>query len=275
MISVCIITYNHENYIFQALESVLAQKGVEIEVIIGDDCSKDNTYRIIKNFVGQNNLDWKILPNKKNIGMSNNWQRCINAASGDFIALLEGDDYWIDRYKLSKQLDILNANPSAVACFSNANIVNEVNDRVYHAYVTDSLSILSFSDLLNGNLIPTCTTLFRNRTLNFHKAFHASPYVDWILHLMNTEHGHYEYLNEKTATYRMHGNGAYGGISELERDVKCLKTMCCISEIYKSSKYIDEIKKKIKLQHDKIAYKKLALGDRFGFFSHKLKSKFA
>jgi glycosyltransferase involved in cell wall biosynthesis len=274
MISVCIITYNHEKYILEALKSVLAQKDVVMEVIIGDDSSTDNTFTIISEFIQTHKLEWKILPRERNVGMSKNWQRCIEAATGDYIALLEADDYWNDEKKLAKQIQLLEADGKASACFTNASVINEIDSRYYPAYVTTDITVLTSSDLVKENNIPTCTVVFRNNPLVFHLSFHESPYVDWLLHLMNAQLGHFLFLNEKTSTYRLHEQGAYGGASALAREMKMLKTMQCAAVIFRDS-HKSELRKLVKHQHEKIAYKKLALGDRLGFLSHKLKSKLA
>jgi len=110
-VSICITTYNHEEYISQALDSVLAQAtDFEFEILLGEDDSSDNTRTIVKKY--QKMFPEKIrlyLNDRKNViyinGMATgrwNFINNINHARGDYIALLEGDDYWVDNLKLKK-----------------------------------------------------------------------------------------------------------------------------------------------------------------------------
>lgn len=106
-ISVCVITYNHSRYIKDCLDG-LAQQELEfpIEIIIRDDCSTDNTLSIIQEFINNNknsNINYKLLDGSVNIGANKNILTIISESSGDYIAFCEGDDYWIDPHKLSKQ----------------------------------------------------------------------------------------------------------------------------------------------------------------------------
>jgi len=104
-VSVLMITYNHEKYIREAIDGVLMQKtDFPIELIIGEDCSTDNTREIVIEYTKKHpEIVKPQLPNE-NRGMQNNFMGIYNAALGKFIALCEGDDYWTDPYKLQKQV---------------------------------------------------------------------------------------------------------------------------------------------------------------------------
>lgn len=112
LVSVHMITYNHEKYILKAIESVLSQKTTfRFELIVSDDNSLDNTKKIIKNY--ENHSSNKIIKvlNEKNQGMIKNFLNTFKKCKGKYIAFCEGDDYWTDPYKLQKQVDFLEANP--------------------------------------------------------------------------------------------------------------------------------------------------------------------
>ena len=101
LVSVCIITYNQESYIRQAIESVLMQKvNFPWEIIIADDCSKDKTREIILEYKDRFPDLIKPLFQKRNVGGGKNFTDLINAATGKYVAYLEGDDYWTDDGKL-------------------------------------------------------------------------------------------------------------------------------------------------------------------------------
>ena len=105
-ISVVMITYNHEKYIEKAVESVLMQKGdFELELLIGNDKSPDRTAEMLKKYEKDERV--KIFNREQNMGATNNALDIEKKSIGDYIAFLEGDDYWITEDKLDKQLKIL------------------------------------------------------------------------------------------------------------------------------------------------------------------------
>lgn len=111
-ISVAVITYNQENTIRQTLDSILAQKGdFDLELVIGEDCSPDGTYAICADYAGRYPDVIKVLPNTKNLGIMANTARVYQAATGAYISLIAGDDYYCDDYALEKQLQYLQSHP--------------------------------------------------------------------------------------------------------------------------------------------------------------------
>jgi glycosyltransferase involved in cell wall biosynthesis len=273
IISVCLICYNQEKYIELALQSILNQKDVSIDVIIADDCSRDNTFNIINQFLAKNNLDWTLLPREYNVGMQKNWQRCINAAKGKYVALLEGDDYWNDSYKLKKQSQILEKDTTLSACFSNAQILNELVETKYTDYVDETKERLSYSDFLENNNVPTCSVLFKNHPIVFPPAYFQSPYADWIVHLLNAREGDYFYLNEKTATYRVHEQGVYGGVSLINKQIKTTKAVSCFQQIFKDDLAQKVLRRKRCHEQQKLAYMYKESGMHWSFYFEKAKAK--
>lgn len=116
-ISVGVITYNQQDTIRQTLDSILIQKGdFNLEIVIGEDCSPDNTYAICQEYVSKcktinPNAQIVLLPNHKNLGIMANFAKVMQACTGDYIGILAGDDYWCDERKLQKQLDYFLAHP--------------------------------------------------------------------------------------------------------------------------------------------------------------------
>jgi len=102
LISICILTYNHEDYIEQCLQSIANQeKKFEIELLISDDCSLDSTVEVINNFVLKNNISVTLNVNSDNKGVIGNLIELLKMCKGKYIAFCEGDDYWIDEKKVS------------------------------------------------------------------------------------------------------------------------------------------------------------------------------
>ncbi|WP_051208666.1 glycosyltransferase family 2 protein [Butyrivibrio sp. WCD3002] len=125
-VSVIIATYNHEKYIAHTLESVVLQKtDFAFEVIVGEDCSSDNTAKIVLEYAEKYPDIIVPLIREKNMGMSGNTSDLLRHAKGEYIAMIEGDDYWIDENKLQKQVDFLDAHKDYAACFGLCQMVDE------------------------------------------------------------------------------------------------------------------------------------------------------
>ena len=118
-VSVCMPTYNQEAYIEQAINGVLQQEGCDWELIIANDGSTDNTYSICKGYQEKFPDKIKLINQSHNKGLIENTKECILASSGIYIAICEGDDYWIDPLKLKKQVSILDNDPAVSMVHSN------------------------------------------------------------------------------------------------------------------------------------------------------------
>lgn len=126
MVSVIVMTYNHECYIQKALESILMQKvDFKYEILIGDDCSSDNTYAVANTFKEKFSDLVYLHRNIKNLGPTRNGYSLLKKTKGLYIATCEGDDYWTDPYKLQIQFDFLQNNMSFSACAHDVTIVDE------------------------------------------------------------------------------------------------------------------------------------------------------
>ena len=109
-ISVAVITYNQQSTIRQTLDSILCQKGdFDLEVVIGEDCSTDNTRAICEEYAKQSQII--LLPSQKNLGIMTNFARVMKVCTGDYVGICAGDDYWCDERKLQKQLDYFHTHP--------------------------------------------------------------------------------------------------------------------------------------------------------------------
>src|SRR6266542_522725 len=123
LVDVNLITYNHENFVAKAIESVLEQQtNFAYRLIIGDDCSTDNTQSIIRSYAQQYPeriqtllaLEHRGIEHQDRVGM-----QVLRLSTAKYVALLDGDDYWTDRHKLQKQVDFLNTNTEFALCFHN------------------------------------------------------------------------------------------------------------------------------------------------------------
>lgn len=225
LISVCITTYNHERFLAQALDSVLMQQGnFSLEILLGEDGSTDGTAAVVRDYAARHpgiiraffhDPTDKLFINGRQTGRKN-FLHNLAAARGDFIALLDGDDYWTDANKLQKQLALLQANPQLVACCHAAIHVDENNvvqaGYTGHHDVHGGWRDFTLHDALQRNPVPTLSVLFRN------PHWESSPQLllhtdmaDWPLHLLNALRGNIRYVDEKMAAYRLHGGGVWAG----------------------------------------------------------------
>lgn len=116
LVTVLITTYNQQQYIGQAIDSVLAQKtDFPFEIYISEDCGTDGTRAILQDYAQRYPQQIRLNLRSENVGISRNWYEGLCAARGEFVCTLEGDDWWLDEYKLQKQVDFLQAHPDYLA----------------------------------------------------------------------------------------------------------------------------------------------------------------
>jgi glycosyltransferase involved in cell wall biosynthesis len=198
------ITYNHEQFIVQAIEGVLMQKtNFPIELIIGEDCSTDNTAAIIREYQQMYPDIIKARFNSPNLGVMPNAVKTLQECTGKYIALCEGDDYWTDQCKIQKQVDFLESNPDYSLCFHNALIKQEslkANDQFFcNEKVKETTTI---QDVIKKYYIHTATMLFRRTALNIPVWLKDIYNGDYSLQLILAEKGKIKYLKEVMSVYR-------------------------------------------------------------------------
>lgn len=164
LLSVCIITYNHQAFIREAIEGVLKQKmDFPIEIIIADDCSTDGTREILLAYKEKYPTLIKLILQQKNVGAAQNWIDLITAPKSKYIAYFEGDDYWTDPLKLQKQVDFLENNIGYSMVCHDALVVNEIDNssRLFYGSAKNR-NTFSTADVLNIHFCPTASILYRN-----------------------------------------------------------------------------------------------------------------
>lgn len=210
-VSVCFITYNHEAYVAQALDSVLTQTiDFDMEVIIGEDWSRDNTRNICVEYTNNHPGLVRLVSADRNVGMMRNFHRTLQQCTGDYIAFMEGDDFWTDPAKLQKQVKFLEAHPGHSACFHNVVVKTERGGENHEWVLHEELAKSSFNteDVLGPWFIPSISFVFRNyRDLNLPDWFFNCRYGDLPMMLLLSLRGEIGYLNEVMGVYRLHDNG--------------------------------------------------------------------
>jgi len=210
-VSIAMVTYNHEQYIAKALDSVLMQKtGFDYEIVIGEDCSSDNTRKIVVDYQNRFPGKFRLLLNEKNLGMHRNGAQVLDACTGEYISMLDGDDYWTSPDKLQKQVDFLDINPECSTCFHDALIVHEDGSKEPTSYRPCQKEFSTVEDLLLDNFIPTCSVMFRRGLLkNVPEWVGTLKMGDWLIHILNALHGKVGYINKTMAVYVVHRGGIW------------------------------------------------------------------
>lgn len=212
-LSVRLMCYNHGLYIEQALHGIDIQKtNFDFELVIGDDFSEDDTLKKIKAYKFSNpRLKVKILNRikgddydfeRQKKGRLYNFVDTLNNCSGEFIALLDGDDFWVDETKLQRQVSQLESNPSATLSFHKVKVLKKNGD-LLEDFITKVPDV--FDDVyalgLKGNYIHTPTVVFRN-VICLPDDFVKVPYGDYFLYMLLAEQGKLMYIKEEMAVYR-------------------------------------------------------------------------
>lgn len=219
LVSVLVLVYNHEICLKDALDGILMQKtNFDYEIVVGEDCSTDNSRKILIDYSERYQNKFKLLLPEKNIGAMANQLATMNACIGKYIAICEGDDYWTDPYKLQKQVDFLEANEDFSICFHNVQVKHDDDSFDSYLYCGENQKdVSSYLDLAYENYIPTCSCLFRNnltRQLDFLTDLKIG---DWVLHILNAQTGKIKYLSDVMGVYRIHGQSYWSSQSLTKR----------------------------------------------------------
>lgn len=163
-LSVFVVTYNQEKYIRQCLDSILMQKvDFDYEVVIGEDHGTDGTRAICEEYAAKY-PQIRLLPLTENLGVAGNWRRVLLECKGEYIAMCEGDDYWLDDNKLQKQVDFLDRNPKYSGCFHNANKVDDDGRVLGVMHNSNMCGEYNFDNIVSRWFIPTASLLFRQNS---------------------------------------------------------------------------------------------------------------
>ena len=216
-VSVCMITYNHENFIREAIEGVLMQQcDFEIELIIVNDCSTDSTDKVIKDIFQNHSRSSCIKYTKHNInlGMMPNFIFALQQCTGKYVALCDGDDYWTDALKLQKQVDFMESNTNYAACFHNANVINVTNDINGRFCDWNSNREIYAEDIIikGGSIYPSASILFRNK-IKLPSFSLETKAGDSALAFTLLGIGNFYYSNELMCIYRKHSGGVFTSIN--------------------------------------------------------------
>src|ERR1700674_725115 len=209
-VSVLLVTYNHAKYVAQAMDSILMQRtDLDFEIVVADDCSTDSTLSIIKQYEKQHS-QIRVLPAETKLGISRNYQRGFVACRGEYIAVLEGDDYWISPRKLQATSAFLNRNPLCSFCFHRVIRYDPHPETVaVHPAHWTVEQILTANELAGGNFIGGFSTCVYRREIiaGLKTQLWELDIREWFFNIVVAEHGPIGYLPQILSIYRAHPEG--------------------------------------------------------------------
>jgi glycosyltransferase involved in cell wall biosynthesis len=225
MVSVVMITYGHEQFIKQAIEGVLMQQtDFEVEFIIANDCSPDNTNSVVDQLRENHpNSKWIIYTrHTKNKGMTSNFIWALQQAKGKYIAVCEGDDYWTDTLKLQKQVDFLEKNDDYNIVWTKFNKIDRIGQLIESDLpkFQSTLADVTAENLLEIYRTWTLTVMFRSSVFNnvdFNKFKYLKDNTVYFLALKNNALG--KVLDLNTANYRVHDTGVWSSNSDFQNNL--------------------------------------------------------
>ena len=207
MFSVLVVTYNQEKYIAQTLDSILNQvHNYKYEIVIGEDCSIDNTKKIIEEYVEKYPDIIKPIYNNPNRGLINNYFNVIAHCKGKYIMQCAGDDYWLPG-KVTRQIEFMESNLDVGMCYSKARVWNE-NKQKFEKNISGS-AIKSFEFLLtNGNSIPALTVCLRSNIIKNYICEIKPQEKNWLMEdypmwLYFSHESKIKFFDKETAVYRV------------------------------------------------------------------------
>ena len=219
-ISVAVITYNQQDTIAQTLDSILCQKGdFELEVVIGEDCSKDNTWAFCQEYAERYPEQVVLLENTHNLGIMANFARVMTACTGEYVGICAGDDYWCDEQKLQKQLDYFVAHPECGVCTTGGYRYLVRRDEMVPGIAPllpiedGDVSKHYFSESYSGGVYAMPLSMVFKRELLDNIDFDVFvecgfPVEDYPMQAIMAMHTKWGHIDDLTVVYRVYGESA-------------------------------------------------------------------
>ena len=226
-------TYNVDKYIGEAIESVLKQKtNFEYKIYIADDCSTDDTLKIVSEYIEKYPSKIKVFKSEVNSGLLSNTNRVYDFLECEYVVNLDGDDYWIDENSLQSQVNYLDSHPNCFLCAGNTQyLVNGEAEKLLRKE-HELGRIYTFDDLLNDRMpfFHTSSILLRNKIfinglpLSFKEA--VGTFEECALRgenfrrVLHLEQGYLYAMNTIISVYRIHNRGLWQGTTDLRHKIE-------------------------------------------------------
>jgi len=267
LVDIVMSTYNHEKFLVQAIESVLAQKtDFEYRLNIADDCSTDGTQAIIKHYAHKHADRIRAVISPHHVGILHEDRvsiKVLQLCTARYVALLEGDDYWTDPYKLQKQVDFLESHADFAICFHNVKVAYEdQHQEPWYFCPPDQKETSTIEDLLDRNFIATASTVFRRERLGELPSWYRKLKIgDWPLHILNAQNGKVGYIDEVMSVYRIHHAGFWSKQSAIQNTLDEIAMFKALAK-YLPKRYKGQIKSHLASLYYRLAGEYSSRGDK-------------
>lgn len=234
-VDILIVTYNQQDFIAKAIESILEQKvNFTYRINIADDFSSDKTREIILRYKEKYPDVINLILAEKNHSAKKNFINGTKYLLADYIACLDGDDYWCNNLKLQKQIDFLDNNPDFVACAHNTLMLDDIRDNVQAKIRRKIDDVFTIQDFLDGS------ASFHSSSFVFRNVFHGNiPKLqehekseDLFFAILHAKYGKVKYIDEIMSVYRMHGKGEWTSLNEESQLQKAVVLMQHIHDVF-------------------------------------------
>ena len=215
-VSVLLVTYNHEKYIREAMDSLLMQEtNFDFEIVAADDHSLDATRAIIDGYRTENH-SIRVLPSEPNLGITRNYQRGFKACRGEYVAVLEGDDYWTSPTKLKTMVEFLETHRECAFCFHRflRRVEDSTQSSVHPPFeITTEFALLTAAQLAKGNFVGNFSACVYRREVieRLDPSLFEMKVYDWMFNIAVAQEGMIGYVPVIMSVYRAHPSGVWSG----------------------------------------------------------------
>ncbi len=209
-VSIIMLAYNIDKYVETAIKSIIQQKTTyPIQLVIAEDCSTDNTLEICTRYKKLYPDTITLIKHKKNAGLQRNFMDAHQHCEGEYIAICDGDDYWINKNKLQRMTDFMDANSDFAICFHR--VINYYEENGSKSFSNGKQKqITNIVDLAKSNFITNSSSLFRRSYYpEVPEWFSQISLCDYAMHMLNAQHGKIYYFKQPMAVYRKHSKGIW------------------------------------------------------------------
>lgn len=238
--SVCVVTYNHKDYIKQCLDGVLMQQtNFPYEIILGEDGSTDGTREICMEYAEKYpEIISLFLRSRKDVIYINgkptgryNMIECLKEARGKYIALCEGDDYWTDPLKLQKQVDFLESNSDS--SFVSCGYYQLKSNKLFPVEIKQKK--VTIESVFNKNIFNTASLVFRRRVISdLPDLIYKANAGDWFLQAWACKFGYGYAMDDYMAVYRIHQSSLWSSMDSKTMGLRGVNTLKLFKEVFKS-----------------------------------------
>jgi glycosyltransferase involved in cell wall biosynthesis len=271
------VTYNHEAYISQSIDSVLSQSGeLELEIVVGEDCSTDRTREIVSAYARRYPAVVRPLFRDANVGGAINFRDTFDECRGKYLAILDGDDYFSDPGKLVSQVGLMESSPGMAMSYHPVEVKGEANatgdgrtTQRHHRREgrhppEGHRPIGSIDELLARRHLEfqACAVVLNRDMIGcFPEWITKAPQGDWPLFVQMASLGSIGFINRTMAVYRMHGGGTWSAIDQVRRVERAIEANRIISD-HIPDRYRSLMDRRISWNYAELSIALSARGDR-------------